>query len=123
MKKFLVTVFLVAMPMCAQAAPPHSITINWGWAQGNLGAATSFNVKRGTVTGGPYITQNTHPPVSSPTYTDVSVTGNILVEGQTYCYVVSAVGAGGESGNSNEACFVIPISAPATPTGLTGTVH
>lgn len=56
--------------------------------------ASSYHVKRATVSGGPYTT------ISSPTtatYTDTSLTN-----GTTYYYVVSAVNANGESSNSSE---------------------
>lgn len=67
------------------------VALTWNAVNG----ATSYNVKRATVSGGPYTT------VSSPTsatYTDTSVTN-----GTTYYYVVTAVNAQGESAASNEA--------------------
>src|ERR1700756_2074301 len=57
-------------------------------------SATSYHVKRATVSGGPYST------IASPTsnsYTDTSLTN-----GTAYYYVVSAVNVNGESGNSGE---------------------
>jgi hypothetical protein len=44
------------------------------------------------------------------------------VEGTTYFYVVTAVGPGGESVNSNEATALIPVSKPSPPSNLTSTV-
>jgi len=58
------------------------------------GGATSYHVKRATTSGGPYTTVAT---VTTTTHTDVG-----LVSGQTYYYVVSSLGAGGESANSAE---------------------
>ncbi len=72
------------------------VQLQWSAATG----ASSYNVKRGTATGGPYTTVG---QVTSTSYTDSSVTN-----GTTYYYVVTAVNAVGESGNSNE--------ASATPT-------
>ncbi len=76
--------------------------------------ATSYHVKRGTASGGPY-TQ-----VGAPTGTVYGDTG--LTDGTTYYYVVTAVNSNGESANSNEAT-AIPIGpvagAPAAPTGVT----
>lgn len=74
-------------------------TLSWTGSTG----ATSYNVKRSTTGGGPYTT------VNSPTGTSYTNTG--LTNGTTYYYVVTAVNANGESGNSNQ--------ASATPTAGT----
>lgn len=79
--------------------------------------ATSYHVKRATVSGGPY-TQTGAP--TSNSYTDTSVTG-----GTTYYYVVSAVGSSGESADSVQVS-AMPTAAPAagipaTPTSITAT--
>src|SRR6202522_3795141 len=74
------------------------------WTAG--GGAISYNVKRGTASGGPYTT------VGSPagtTYADTS-----LANGTAYYYVVTAVNATGESGNSNQATAT-PMAAPTAP--------
>ena len=62
-------------------------------------AATNYNVKRSTATGGPYMTIAS---ANSTNYTDT----NILI-GQTYYYVVSAVDQFGESTNSSETGVMI----------------
>lgn len=67
------------------------ISISWNAVTG----ASGYNVKRATTSGGPYTTLAS---VTGTTYSDT--TG---VTGTTYYYVVSAVNAGGESTNSNEA--------------------
>ncbi len=54
--------------------------------------ATSYNLKRATATGGPYLTLTN---TTSRAYNDSGLTG-----GQTYHYVVSAIGSGGESTHS-----------------------
>ena len=81
----------------------QQVSLSWSASTG----ATSYNVKRGTVNGGPYTT------ASSPTTTSYSDTG--LTNGTAYYYVVTAVNANGESGNSNQASAT-PASA-GTPYG------
>jgi hypothetical protein len=97
-----------AAPPTAPAAPLN-LTATGGNEQVSLAwtastGATSYNVKRGAVSGGPYTT------VASPagtTYTDTAVTN-----GTTYYYVLTAVNANGESANSNQ--------ASATPSATQG---
>jgi len=79
------------------------VSLTWNASSG----ATSYHVKRATVSGGPYTT------VGSPTSTSFTDTG--LTNGTTYFYVVTAVNSAGESGNSNQ--------ASATPTSGGGTVN
>jgi hypothetical protein len=82
----------------AVTAASHYVTLSWQAVSG----AASYNVYRGTTTGGPYsqITSGISPAV----YTDDNVTA-----GATYYYVVTDVNnAGQESGYSNEAQAVIP---------------
>ena len=74
--------------------------------------ATSFTVKRGTVSGS-YVTLASGAAAS--TYTDTAVTN-----GTKYYYVVSAVNAAGSSPNSAEVSAT-PAGVPAAPTGLTAT--
>lgn len=119
MKRLILLVAVIVSAAYAQAA--HSVALSWNWAQGTGGAATTFNVKRGIAVGGPYVTIAS-PVISAPAYTDTSAVGNVLVEGSKYCYVITAVGIGGESANSNEFCATIPSSVPSAPTGLTGVV-
>ena len=84
------------------------VSLTWSAAA----SATSFNVKRSTTSGG----ETTIASQSATNYTD---TGLLL--GTTYYYVVSAVGAGGESTNSAEvsATPVWPARTPVT-IGLSG---
>ena len=73
-------------------AGKRKVTLNWTASSG----ATSYNVKRSTTNGGPYTTVATG--VTATTYTNSGLT-----TGVTYYYVVTAVNAAGESGNSNQA--------------------
>src|SRR5262249_54040517 len=73
--------------------------------------ATTYNVKRATVSGGPYTT------IASPTST--SYTNSGLTNGTPYYYVVSAVNSAGESGNSSQVSATPqPTSQPAEPTNV-----
>jgi cellulose 1,4-beta-cellobiosidase len=83
------------------------VSLSWNPSSG----ATSYNVKRSTVPGGPYTI------VGSPVGTSFTDSG--LTNGTTYDYVVSAVNASGESGNSTEVSATPQGVVPAPPTRLT----
>jgi fibronectin type 3 domain-containing protein len=87
------------------------ISLTWAASTG----ATGYNVKRATVTGGPYTT------ISSPGATALIDTG--LANGTTYYYVVSATNIYGESPNSSQASATTAgaVTIPPTPTGLAAT--
>jgi sugar lactone lactonase YvrE len=78
------------------------ITLKWTASSG----ATNYNIKRSTISGGPY-TNNIIGNSSTNGYTDTSV-----VDGITYYYVVSALNTGGESPDSSEASAT-PLFSPA----------
>ena len=86
------------------AGGDSQVTLGWSASAG----AASYNVKRSTTSGGPYVTVSASGTVTGTSYTDTGV-----VNGTTYHYVVSAVNAAGESANSNQ--------ASATPVGSTRT--
>lgn len=85
------------------------VSLSWNTSSG----ATSYNVKRATVSGGPYTTITN--------VTTVSFINAGLVNGTTYYYVVSALNAAGESANSTQASATPQLPPPGTPTGLTAT--
>ena len=95
----------------AATAGNAQVSLVWNASTG----ATSYNVKRSTISGGPYAT------ISSPMVTGF-VDANV-VNGTKYFYVVSAVNSAGESANSGEvsATPAAPVQAPAAPTGLAAT--
>ncbi|MGG4094774.1 hypothetical protein [Paenibacillus lautus] len=79
------------------------------WNSSSINAATSFNVKRATVSGGPYAIIGT---VTGSTY---SYTDSNVINGTTYYYIVTAVTAAGESGDSNEASATPKAVNPPVP--------
>nr|WP_314459020.1 Ig-like domain-containing protein [uncultured Clostridium sp.] len=80
------------------------IDLTWG----TVDKATSYTVKRSTTAGGPYETISTD--VTGTTYTDTNVTN-----GTNYYYIITAIVAGRESGNSNEASAT-PEASQTPPT-------
>jgi beta-glucanase (GH16 family) len=95
-----------AMPTGFTASPGNgTVYLNWNASSG----ATAYNVKRSTVSGGPYTT------IASPTannYTDTSAPNC-----STYYYVVSATNSFGESTNSSEQAAVEGAFALAVNSG------
>ena len=97
---------LVAVPGNA------SVALTWYYSP----AASSYAVKRSTVSGSGYVTIATVPAPQFPansSFTDTSLTNYT-----TYYYVVTAQNAGGVSSASNEA-NATPLPPPAAPTNLT----
>ena len=111
--KFLLAVLLSTLGAFAQST--HSVTLNWT-APASGATPASYNVYRGTISGGPYVIVGS---VTAPSVSYID-TAN-LVEGQKYFYVVTSVNQGGESADSNEASALIPFSKPSPPTNLTAT--
>ncbi|PUA36927.1 hypothetical protein C8Z91_22535 [Paenibacillus elgii] len=84
---------MILEPEQLQAKPENAkVTLTWD----TVTNAKGYNVKRSTTLGGPYRTVAGN--VYGTSYTDTAVTN-----GTTYYYVVTALHAAGESGNSNEA--------------------
>jgi hypothetical protein len=78
----------------------HSVAVNW---TASTSTVASYNVYRGTLSGGPYSKLNS-TLITGLTYTD-----NTVSSGATYYYVVTAVAADGtESSFSNQVQAVIP---------------
>ena len=86
-----VPINLAATPGIAQ------VSLTWNPVAG----ATSYNVKRATMSGGPYVTVGN---TAATSYTD-----NPLAASTTYYYVVSAVNGGNESFNSLEVSATTPV--------------
>jgi hypothetical protein len=77
----------------------NSVSLSWD-ADASSYDVTSYNVLRGTASGGPYTKIGTS---TSTSYTDTTVKAGV-----TYYYVVEAVNSAGSSGHSNQAEAVIP---------------
>jgi len=100
------------------AAPPTNLVATSGNTEVTLrwfgvSDATYYNIKRATVSGGPYVTVGSTAGII---YTDTG-----LVNGTTYYYVVSAANAAGQSANS-ASVSVAPVPPPAPPAVLSATV-
>jgi fibronectin type 3 domain-containing protein len=94
---------------------PRQIEVYWP----NVWDADTYNVKRGTTSGGPYTTIATgvtwNPNSTAATHLDTTIAA-----GTTYYYVVSAVNASGEGPISAEAPGRVEVPPPS-PTGLVAT--
>ncbi|WPV00721.1 LamG-like jellyroll fold domain-containing protein [Mucilaginibacter sp. cycad4] len=106
-----------SVPPAAPAQPTvvnknNEVDLSWNNASG----AATYNVKRATVSGGPYTTVAN---VSTNLYADINVSN-----GSPYYYVVSSVGATKESANSPEA-FGVPGANSFTwsPTAITDSLN
>jgi fibronectin type 3 domain-containing protein len=95
-------------PALLSAAPGNGqVALSWSASSD----ATSYNVKRATVSGGPYIV------IASPSSTSYIDFG--LTNGTTYYYVVSAVNSAGESANSSQVSATPqPPASPLAPTNV-----
>ena len=108
-----------ASSVLAPAAPSNLVAtagnaqVSLAWSASST--ASSYDVKRSTISGGPYAQIAS---VTSPSYTDATVTN-----GTAYFYVVDAVYAAGDSADSaTVAATPDPtITTPAVPLGLAAT--
>ena len=97
-------------PTNVTAIPGNTqITLTWTPVTG----ATSYNVQRGSVTGGPYTTIGAS---GGAAYTDSGLTN-----GTTYYYVISGSNSAGVSPNSAEVSAIPTGTVPLAPIGLTAT--
>ncbi len=82
---------VTSAPVLTATAAGGKVVLTWS---GPIGMVTSYNVYRGTTSGGETLYQS---GLTSPTFTDLNVT-----PGTTYYYKVVAVNAAGDSAQSNE---------------------
>jgi hypothetical protein len=90
--------------LAATAVSSNQINLLWTISIG----ATSYNVKRAPVSGGPYTT--IAPGVTSMSWSDTNIAFSA-----TYYYVVTALNAINESPNSSEASATVAGAAPPGP--------
>ena len=103
-----------ATPACTPPSAPTNLTATPGNGQivlawtASTGGAVSYQVLRGTKTGGPYTA------IATPTSTGYTDTG--LINGTTYYYVVTASNGSCSSANSTEASAAPVCTPPSVPT-------
>lgn len=105
-----------ATPVLVPPQPPTGLTAQAGNRAVSLSwnasfDATGYHVKRSEGAGGPFTTLS-GSPVSGTGFTDTTATN-----GTTYHYIVTALGAGGESEATAEVSAT-PAAVPSVPTGL-----
>ena len=83
-------------------AGSRQVTLSWDVVPG----AFTYNVKRATTSGGPYTV--IVPNIGPAGFNDTTVTNQV-----TYYYVITAVNADGESGNSGEVSATPRLAPPA----------
>ncbi len=88
----------------AATAGDTQVSLTWSASSG----ATSYNVKRSLISGGPY--------TQIAASTSTSYTDTALTNGTTYYYVVSAINSAGESANSAQVVAVPSAANPPPPT-------
>ncbi|MBW8780689.1 MAG: alginate lyase family protein [Verrucomicrobia bacterium] len=112
---------LSATEISALAAPlaaPDGVGVSVGNAQAALtwnavSGATGYNVKRSTVSGGPYTVVGAN--IASPNWTDTG-----LINGTGYFYVVTALKGVAESANSAQVSTT-PVGPPPVPANFIAT--
>ena len=102
--------WLILLLLSSAAFAQHHNDLSWVAGVGG-GTLSGFNVKKATISGGPYTTLQAVTGTVL-TYSDSSN----LVEGQHSFYVITATGPGGESAPSNQLDLTTPFSLPVKPT-------
>src|ERR1035441_6019292 len=111
---FVESVRQAAVGPAGLAASPGNNRVTLAWNP--LLGATSYNVKRATVSGGPYTTLSAPGTVTGTSYTDLTA-----LNGTTYYYVISAateISAASETANSPTEASATPTTPSPVPTGL-----
>lgn len=102
--------FTTSPPSGLQATPGDGqVALSWTAPLG----ATGYILKRGTVSGGPYLI------IASPTLTNYTDSG--VTNGTTYYYVVATLRSGAGSANSGQVSATPEPPPPSPPSSLTAT--
>jgi len=126
MKKFGLILLLAASVALAQAASPTA-SLSWtaptAYTSGAAfpsGTAITYNLYQGTQVG--TAVPSLLKVQSGLTAASATVTVG-LTPGTTQCFAVTALVAGIESSQSNQACTAIPNPVPDAPTQITVVIH
>ncbi|MDR3711036.1 MAG: fibronectin type III domain-containing protein [Capsulimonadaceae bacterium] len=106
------TTIAAAPTLSAPVAGNGQVALSWTETTGQI--VSSYNIYRGTASGGESST-----PLASVTSTSTTYTDTTVANGTQYWYFVTAVNAGGESGHGSDQAATP--SAPTTPTALNAT--
>lgn len=116
MKRAILLALIFAGAIFAQT---HQVTLNWA-PNASGDPVTSYNVLRGTTSGGESTTPIGSTPASSCTTTCTYLDGAVM-GGVTYFYEITATNSGGTSGPSPEVTVNVPFFVPAVPAKPTAT--
>jgi len=117
---FLLALLLSAGLILAQTT--HSVTLTW--APNTTGdPVTTYNVLRGTTSGGESSTPIGSVAASTCTATTCTYIDSAVTGGATYFYEITATNSGGTSGPSPETTVTVPFFVPAVPAKPTAVAH
>lgn len=122
MKRILGLLWLTAGAVFAQ----HSVDLSWpaSVTDATHSAPATYNVKRASVSGGPYVLVPGGSVNATQTiFTDVASAGNPMADGQKFFYVITAQNSFGESGPSTEVAVTLPGFPPSVPGKPTAVSH
>lgn len=108
------------------ALAQHSVDLSWpaSAADATHSAPATYNVKRASVSGGPYVLVPGGSVNATQTiFTDVASAGNPMADGQRFFYVITAQNSFGESGPSTEVAVTLPGFPPNVPGKPTAIGH
>lgn len=118
--------YTIPVPLGFTATPGNTqVLLSWDWNSNNSGIPL-YNVKRATISGGPYTTIASFASSATNTFyygnTRATIySDNSVSNGITYYYVVSVVNTIGQGTNSAQASAIPSATSLIPPTGLSAT--